>query len=134
MLKKFRQQKDYTCGPASIRAVLHLYDKHDITEMILEAILHTTSEYGTLPEDLVKLLPSLGFVAEIHNTTEYNCGDIVLVQENGYGHWIVMLDADRYWDAWDGNIKKRTNFDTHATVKNTVYDNLVIRISVDNTK
>lgn len=65
-LKDLEQQKDYTCGPATIRAWLAIKSKHKIPmEPTVERKAGTTKKYGTLPSDMIKYIESKGY--QVHN-------------------------------------------------------------------
>ncbi len=54
-----KQEKDYTCAPASLRSVLK-YHGVNLEEEILEELCGTTTENGTSREGLSKAVESLG--------------------------------------------------------------------------
>jgi predicted double-glycine peptidase len=64
LLNRSRQITDYSCGASALRAVLSYWGK-EVDEAELMALLHTSSEVGTYPEDIAKGARSLGFDAEV---------------------------------------------------------------------
>jgi predicted double-glycine peptidase len=64
LLKRCRQMTDYSCGAAALRIVLSYWGS-DVDEAELMKLLHTNSEVGTNPEDIVNGARSLGFEAEL---------------------------------------------------------------------
>lgn len=65
-----RQFNEYTCGPASLLAVLSYWGKYDGNEQRLAKLLGTDKENGTGPEDLVRVAQTLGLESWI----KYSCG------------------------------------------------------------
>ena len=64
LLTRSRQATEYSCGACALQAVLSYWGR-DVDENDLMEILHTTSEEGTYPEDIVRGARSLGFEAEV---------------------------------------------------------------------
>ena len=64
LLTRSRQATEYSCGACALQAVLSYWGR-DVDENDLMQILHTTSEEGTYPEDIVRGARSLGFEAEV---------------------------------------------------------------------
>ena len=114
------QNSSYACGATAFRAVLRYWGR-DIPEDTLVAMLHTTDESGTPPQNIVNASCSLGYPAEIR--TDLTPGDLeslvragvpvmvgieehrnrstVLSEEPGrnFGHWMVVIgfDPDNVW-------------------------------------
>ena len=63
LLTRTRQVTEYSCGACALQAILGYWGR-DVDETHLMEILHTTSEEGTYPEDIVRGARSLGFDAE----------------------------------------------------------------------
>jgi predicted double-glycine peptidase len=63
LLTRTRQVTEYSCGACALQAVLSFWGK-EVDEEDLMKILHTTSEEGTYPENIVRGAQSLGFHAE----------------------------------------------------------------------
>lgn len=63
LLTRTRQVTEYSCGACALQAVLSYWGK-DVDEEDLIKLLHTTSEEGTYPEDIVRGARALGFEAE----------------------------------------------------------------------
>lgn len=125
-----KRNTEYTCGPASFRMWLTLNNKPDINEEILVDAFHTTEQYGTLPRDFIAGLENMQVKCELLSTLEYKSGDIALIQESGYGHWIVILesgDAITYYDPYDGTIKVVESLLTTAIAGEEWFTDLVIR-------
>lgn len=59
-----RQSTDYSCGAASLQAVLSYWGK-DLREGVLMELLNTTSDNGTNPNDIVRVAQGLGFNASL---------------------------------------------------------------------
>jgi uncharacterized protein len=117
LLKQTRQSTEYSCGASALQAVLSYWGK-DLDEEDLIALLHTTPDTGTYPDDIVRVARILGFTAEVKEnltldqieeaTTE---GIPVIVLSQAWrsrrdsaaspdedwknGHYIVILAVDR---------------------------------------
>jgi uncharacterized protein len=63
LLTRTRQVTEYSCGACALQAVLSYWGK-DVDEEDLMKVLHTTSEEGTYPENIVRGARALGFEAE----------------------------------------------------------------------
>ena len=63
LLTRTRQVTEYSCGACALQAVLSYWGR-DVDETDLMKLLHTTSEEGTYPEDIVSGARALGFEAE----------------------------------------------------------------------
>ena len=63
LLTRTRQVTEYSCGACALQAVLSYWGRH-VDEEELMKLLHTTSEEGTYPEDIVRGARALGFEAE----------------------------------------------------------------------
>jgi len=63
LLTRTRQVTEYSCGACELQAVLSYWGK-DVDEEDLMKVLHTTSEEGTYPENIVRGARALGFEAE----------------------------------------------------------------------
>lgn len=117
LLTQTRQSTEYSCGASCLQAVLSYWGK-DLDEEDLIALLHTTPETGTYPDDIVRVAKSLGFEAEvkenltldeIERATDQGIPVIALSQawrsrqdssasveedwENG--HYVVILAVDK---------------------------------------
>ena len=64
LLNRSRQITDYSCGASALRIVLNYWGR-DVDEAQLMELLHTNSEVGTNPEDIVNGACSLGFDAQV---------------------------------------------------------------------
>ena len=64
LVKRTRQSTEYSCGASALQSVLGYWGK-DVDEADLMKLLHTTSEEGTYPDDIVRGAHSLGFEAEL---------------------------------------------------------------------
>ena len=64
ILNRSRQITDYSCGASALRIVLSYWGR-DVDEAQLMELLHTNSEVGTNPEDIVNGACSLGFDAQV---------------------------------------------------------------------
>jgi predicted double-glycine peptidase len=62
LLTRTRQVTEYSCGACALQAVLSYWGK-DVDEEDLMKVLHTTSEEGTYPENIVRGARALGFEA-----------------------------------------------------------------------
>ena len=117
LLTRTRQVTEYSCGACALQAVLSHWGK-DVDEEDLMKILHTTSEEGTYPENIVRGAQALGFEAEarekltLDDVQQFTAnGDpmIALAQvwrseknspgavseEWDTGHYIVVLGLDK---------------------------------------
>jgi predicted double-glycine peptidase len=63
LLKRTRQVTEYSCGASALQSVLSYWGR-DVDEEELMKLLHTTSEAGTYPEDIVRGARALGFEAQ----------------------------------------------------------------------
>ena len=59
LLSRTRQVTEYSCGACALQAVLSYWGR-DVDETDLMKLLHTTSEEGTYPEDIVSGARALG--------------------------------------------------------------------------
>jgi predicted double-glycine peptidase len=64
LLTRTRQSTEYSCGASALQAVLSYWGR-DVDEAELIELMHTNSEVGTYPEDIVQGARSLGFDAEM---------------------------------------------------------------------
>ena len=117
LLTRTRQVTEYSCGACALQAVLS-YSGRDVNEEDLMKVLHTTSEEGTYPEDIVRGARALGFEAEakhhlsldeVEHFTAHGDPMIALAQvwrseknspgaaseDWDNGHYIVVLGVDR---------------------------------------
>jgi predicted double-glycine peptidase len=58
------QETDYTCGPATMRAVLAFLQRRQVSEKQLARLMKTNSDVGTDPYDLCNAARQLGLWAE----------------------------------------------------------------------
>jgi hypothetical protein len=116
LLKRTRQVTEYSCGASALQSVLSYWGR-DVDEEELMKLLHTTSEAGTYPEDIVRGARALGFEAQakenltLDEVAEFTAGGnpmIALAQvwrsQSGSaksveedwdnGHYIVVLGVD----------------------------------------
>ena len=117
LLTRARQVTEYSCGACALQAVLSYWGTN-VSEEELMQVLHTTSEEGTYPEDIVRGARSLGFEAEarenvtldeVQQFTATGHPMIALAQvwrsekdtavslddEWDTGHYIVVLGVDK---------------------------------------
>ena len=117
LLTRARQVTEYSCGACALQAVLSYWGT-SVSEEELMQVLHTTSEEGTYPEDIVRGARSLGFEAEarenvtldeVQQFTATGHPMIALAQvwrsekdtavsvddEWDTGHYIVVLGVDK---------------------------------------
>ena len=117
LLTRTRQVTEYSCGACALQAVLSYWGR-DVNEEDLMKVLHTTSEEGTYPEDIVRGARALGFEAEakhhlsldeVEHFTAHGDPMIALAQvwrseknspgaaseDWDNGHYIVVLGVDR---------------------------------------
>lgn len=108
---------EYSCGACALQAVLGYWGTH-VDEQELMDLLHTTTEEGTYPEDIVRGARALGFEAEAKSNLTLDdverftaTGSPMLavaqvwrseskspgaVQDDwDSGHWIVILGVDK---------------------------------------
>jgi predicted double-glycine peptidase len=64
-LPNLRQVTDYTCGASALQSVLIWYAKYEDGELDLAKELNTSEEWGTEPEDIVRVAKHYGLKAEI---------------------------------------------------------------------
>jgi predicted double-glycine peptidase len=117
LLTRTRQVTEYSCGACALQAVLSYWGTH-VDEQELMKLLHTTSEEGTYPEDIVRGARALGFeaeaksdltlddverftvsgspmlaVAQVWRSESKSPGTVQDEWDNG--HWIVILGVDK---------------------------------------
>lgn len=117
LLTRTRQITEYSCGACALQAVLSYWGR-DVSEADLMKLLHTTSEEGTYPEDIVRGARILGFEAEAKD--HLTLDEVEQFTRNGHpvialcqvwrsekespasaeedwdnGHWIVVLGVDK---------------------------------------
>jgi predicted double-glycine peptidase len=116
LLTRTRQATEYSCGACALQAVLSYWGK-EVDEEDLMKRLHTTSEVGTYPEDIVRVARALGLEAEakqnltLDEVAQFTAGGnpmIALAQvwrsqresapsvAEGWdsGHYVVVLGVD----------------------------------------
>ena len=64
LLTRTRQSTEYSCGASALQAVLSYWGRQ-VDEPELIELMHTNSEVGTYPEDIVRGARALGFDAEM---------------------------------------------------------------------
>jgi predicted double-glycine peptidase len=112
-----RQSTEYSCGAASLQAVLGYWGK-DIGEEDLMELLNTDSNSGTYPDDIIRVAHQMGLEAEYgENFTLADIEDLVLegkpvmvdcqawrsvseyneswADEWDNGHWMVIIGLDK---------------------------------------
>lgn len=94
-MKYFKQEKDYTCGPACFRMVMSEFDMPDIAEEELETIMGTSPEMGTYYD----LMVDAGHKFELATISGERV-TIDLIDKLTKGGWVVIvaysLDAPHY--------------------------------------
>jgi|RhiMetdeSRZDD1v2_1073273.scaffolds.fasta_scaffold629805_1 predicted double-glycine peptidase len=116
LLTRTRQSTEYSCGASALQAVLSYWGRQ-VDETDLIKLMHTNSEVGTYPEDIVRGARSLGFDAEMkdHLTLDevqrftaggdpvialsqvwrsHKQGASSVADEWDSGHYIVVLGVD----------------------------------------
>ena len=136
LLTYSRQSTEYSCGAASLQAVLSHWGI-DLDETKLMELLHTSPETGTYVGDIVRVARILGLKAELHENVSLSelhealkrgesvivCGQAWRSREDSDrsvqedwedGHYIVVLGMDeRYVYYQDPFIKRGKGFITH---------------------
>ncbi len=136
LLTYSRQSTEYSCGAASLQAVLHHWGI-DLDENRLMSLLHTSPETGTYVGDIVRVSRILGLKAELHENITLselhdalNRGESVIVCGQAWrsredsdrsvqedwedGHYVVVLGMDeRYIYYQDPFIKRGKGFIAH---------------------
>jgi Predicted double-glycine peptidase len=64
-----RQSTEYSCGAAALQAVLGYWGR-DIGEEDLREMLNTNAEYGTYPDDILRVAGALGLQADYKETPD----------------------------------------------------------------
>jgi hypothetical protein len=64
-LPNLRQATNYSCGACALQSVLIYYGKYEDSELELAKELNTSPEWGTEPEDIVRVAKHYGLEAEI---------------------------------------------------------------------
>jgi uncharacterized protein len=116
LLKRTRQVTEYSCGASALQSVLSYWGR-DVDEAELMKLLHTTSEVGTYPEDIVRGARALGFEAQakenltLDEVAEFTSGGNPMIalgqvwrsqsgsarsaeEDWDNGHYIVVLGVD----------------------------------------
>ena len=115
LLKRTRQVTEYSCGASALQSVLSYWGR-DVSEEELMKLMHTTSEEGTYPEDMVRGASALGFKAEAKENLTldevekftadgkpmivvgqfWRTGSPTAVAEDwSSGHYVVVLGVDK---------------------------------------
>ncbi len=98
-----RQSTSYSCGAAALQAVLAYWGKSEREDRLM-ALLHTSPEQGTSPENIVRVARDLGLGAEIREGL--GLADLEAALREG---WTVIVDLQawredrvRPWsETWD---------------------------------
>lgn len=99
LVRPYRQQKEYTCGPASLRIVLNYYGKK-LKEKRIVKIAHASRYEGTRQALMVLAFRKLGYktivrfpatVKDIESFVRKEVPVIVNYQAWGYGHYSVVV-------------------------------------------
>ncbi len=104
-LPDVRQAADYTCGVASLQAVLVYYGKNFDGERELERACRTDPEWGTEPSDMVRVAREQGLDARLE--TELTFDDLQRYLERGvpvivdYQAWRDDDGRTPYRDKWE---------------------------------
>jgi len=116
LLTRTRQSTEYSCGASALQAVLSYWGRQGDEPELIE-LMHTNSEVGTYPEDIVRGARALGFDAEMkdHLTLDevqrftaggdpmialsqvwrsHKEGASSVADEWDNGHYIVVLGVD----------------------------------------
>ena len=59
-----RQSTNYSCGAASFQAVLNYWGGQDLREGAILVMLNVTPQWGTSPDEIVRVARDIGFEAE----------------------------------------------------------------------
>ena len=90
----FRQATFYTCGVASLDAILYYWQVYDSTEEVLAQQCGATEENGTHPENIVKVAQSYNLTSYLKENSELK--DLI---EAVNGGWTVILDVQAWTDS-----------------------------------
>ena len=71
-LPNLRQVTDYTCGACALQSILIWYAKYDEGELDLAKELNSSAEWGTEPEDIVRVAQKYGLKAEIKMNMDFD--------------------------------------------------------------
>lgn len=85
-MEYFAQEKDYTCGCASVRMVISCFGESIPTEAELEKELGTNDRIGTHPDAIVKYFEEHGYTA-----TKGDNGTYELLQKLMDEGYVIML-------------------------------------------
>lgn len=87
-MEHYKQEKDYTCGPAVTRMVMSHFDNSVPDESDLELQLLTTPTSGTDPKNIAKFLRKQGYwTRRSQNAT---LAEVHSLHQDG---WVVVLEV-----------------------------------------
>jgi predicted double-glycine peptidase len=112
-----RQEEDYSCGPAALRAILQYYGLFSGREQQLYKLLDTSTEQGTLPENIALGARRFGLSATIEQWMTIDrlrslnsAGKLVILELQAWrdddrptspwrdtwddGHYVVLIGLD----------------------------------------
>ncbi|MBI4276487.1 C39 family peptidase [Candidatus Uhrbacteria bacterium] len=92
-IRPFIQQRDTTCGPASLKIILHYYGIR-VPESVLTRQCRTRSDYGTPHSSMIRVMRRYGFRVIVKKNT-CGLGDIRSYVARGYPV-IVNWYSNRY--------------------------------------
>lgn len=101
MAGTLRQQYDFSCGSAALATLLTHHYGHPVTEAEVFAQMYQTGDQAKIRRegfsllDMKRFLQSRGFIADgfqqpLDKLLESNTPAIVLINENGYMHFVVV--------------------------------------------
>src|SRR5262245_47551647 len=103
-LPDVRQQTNYTCGAAALKAVLAYYGKNHLNEMALSRQLRTTPKDGTDPADIRRVAQKYGVEAQIKTglslrdlERSYRSGRPVIVAYQAWPEHPKQVDYKNDW-------------------------------------
>lgn len=86
-MEYFQQEKDYTCGCASVRMVLSCFENEVPSESELEKALKTNDRIGTHPDAIVEYFQNLNYDVTSGDNATYE----MLQKLMEYGYKIILL-------------------------------------------
>lgn len=101
-----RQATPYSCGAASLLALLYYWDATSEGELSLHSSLKTEPEFGTHPINMTEYVKSLGLRSELKTNVSLkeveaaiDRGEPVIVDYQAWGSDLEKVDYSSVWDS-----------------------------------
>ncbi|MBI3190175.1 C39 family peptidase [archaeon] len=92
VVEPIKQENEYFCGPASLKASFNLLNGSDISQTELSKLAKTTEEDGTSKENMVKTSKDLGYKSDIIRNASFS--DIMQLKKDGASVIVDWFDTD----------------------------------------